>query len=325
MNLNPARKRMVSGFELFDFFECMSPRDFALPAPGQGEARSVVSAPQLCGHQQDFLAQCLQCGGLEIGRQAEPLEPVHQVVGQQEQMEVGFVGQVVARGDVAQGVVAFELLDDQLDGSAMVVEAPEVEWLQGQIGDENLVMIAPELKQSQLFAGILRLRPSDHYETRRMWPTVSLVVKPSCLDAPAEAAVAQTAQSPLDRRSKPCHDDVACALLLHPVDQLVIEKPFVGAQNHAPDTARGFGKAGLDALQRAARRAHIPGSQLAMPEVPGLGFETQQRVVGTAPRLAGVVADARPFLFAVEHQNRRVQIEEQATRSKKRRSVEGSG
>src|SRR3989442_8693056 len=128
-------------------------------------------------------------------------------------MEVGFVGQVVARGDVAQGVVAFELLDDQLDGSAMVVEAPEVEWLQGQIGDENLVMIAPELKQSQLFAGILRLRPSDHYETRRMCPTVRLVVKPSGLDAPAEAAVAQTPQSPLDRRGKPCHDDVACAFV----------------------------------------------------------------------------------------------------------------
>jgi hypothetical protein len=32
------------------------------------------------------------------------------------------------------------------DGGPVVVEAPEVEWLQGQIGDENWVMIASELK-----------------------------------------------------------------------------------------------------------------------------------------------------------------------------------
>jgi hypothetical protein len=59
---------MVSGFELFDSFECVTPSVLALSAHGQGEAGPVVSAPQLGGHQQDFLAQGLQRGGLELGR-----------------------------------------------------------------------------------------------------------------------------------------------------------------------------------------------------------------------------------------------------------------
>ena len=273
-----------------------------------------MSAAELRWHQQDFVTQGLQRRGLELGRQAEPLEPVHQVVGQQQQVKVGLVGQVVASGDVTQGVVAFELLDDQFDSGPVVVEAPEVEWLQGQIGDENLVMIVPELKQSQLFAGIFRLRSSDHHETRRMCPAVGLIAKRGRLDAPAETAIAQAAQPTLNGRSQSSHDDVASPLLLHPVGELVIEKPFVGAQNHALALLRDFAEAGLHTLQRAAWRAHIPGPQLAMPEVAGPRFETQKRVVRAAAGLARVVPDAGTLLFAVEHQNRRVQIENQTRR-----------
>lgn len=94
-----------------------------------------MSAAQLCGHQQDFLPQRLQCCRLELPRQTQTLKPVHEVVGQQKQMEVRFVGQVVPRRNVTQSVVALELLDDQFDGGAVVVETPEVEWLERQVGD----------------------------------------------------------------------------------------------------------------------------------------------------------------------------------------------
>jgi hypothetical protein len=47
---------------------------------------------------------------------------------------------------LTQRVVAFGLFDEQFDGGPVVVEASEVEWLQGRIGDENWVMMASELK-----------------------------------------------------------------------------------------------------------------------------------------------------------------------------------
>ena len=56
-------------------------------------------------------------------------------------MEVGLVGEEVACGDAAEGVVPFELFDEQLDAGAVVVKAPEVEGTQGQIGDQDLIVV----------------------------------------------------------------------------------------------------------------------------------------------------------------------------------------
>ena len=137
-------------------------------AGGHGQAWAVVGAAQLCGHQEDPLAYALQRGTLKLERQAEPLEPVHQVVGQQEQMKVGLVGEEVAGGNTAQGVIPFELLDQQLDPGTVVVEAPQVERLQRQIGDQDLVVILPEFEEGQLVGGLLGLRPADHHEARGM-------------------------------------------------------------------------------------------------------------------------------------------------------------
>lgn len=102
------------------------------------------------------MAQGLQGGVLKVRWEAEALEPIDEVVSQQEQMEVRLVGKEVTRGDAAQGIVALELFDQQLDASAIVVEAPEVERLQGEVGDEDLVVIPTELEERQLFGGLLR-------------------------------------------------------------------------------------------------------------------------------------------------------------------------
>ena len=73
---------------------------------------------------------------------AQALEPIGQIVSQQHQVEVGFVGQEVMAGDTAECVISLELGNDQFDASTVVVEAPEVERLQRQIGDQDLVMEA---------------------------------------------------------------------------------------------------------------------------------------------------------------------------------------
>ena len=92
---------MASEFEPLDLLQGILPGRFSLTACGHGQAGAVVGAPQLGGHEQDFVPQRLQGGVLKIRRQAEPFEPVHQIVGQQEQMEVGLVGEEVAGGDAA--------------------------------------------------------------------------------------------------------------------------------------------------------------------------------------------------------------------------------
>jgi hypothetical protein len=64
----------------------------------------------------------------------------------------------VARGNAAESIVLFELLDEEFDAGAVVVEAPEIERLQGHIGDQDLVVISAQLEQRQLLGRLLRLR-----------------------------------------------------------------------------------------------------------------------------------------------------------------------
>jgi hypothetical protein len=67
-----------------------------------------VSSEQLGRHQQDSVSQGLERRSLPLWGQAESLEPVHEIVREQAQMEGGLVGEAVAGGNAAQGVIAFE-------------------------------------------------------------------------------------------------------------------------------------------------------------------------------------------------------------------------
>lgn len=147
---------------------------------------------------------------MKLWRQTEALEPIDQVVGEQEQVEVGFVGEEMMAGDVAQCVVALELANDQFDAGAIVVEAPEVEWLQGQIGDQNLVVVAAELEQRELLARLLGLRSAYDHEAMGTLPTGGLVAKLGHLDAAAGSGVAQVREPALDGSGQPGDEDEAC-------------------------------------------------------------------------------------------------------------------
>jgi hypothetical protein len=60
----------------------------------------------LGGHKQNLLTQGLEGGVLELRRQTEALELVDQIVGEQEEVEVGFVDEEMMAGDVSECVIS---------------------------------------------------------------------------------------------------------------------------------------------------------------------------------------------------------------------------
>lgn len=81
---------VISQLELLDFLWGVLPRRLSGATGQQGKPRTIASPEKLGWHEEDLVPQRLQRGFLKLGRQAEPLEPVHQGVGQQEEMEGGF-------------------------------------------------------------------------------------------------------------------------------------------------------------------------------------------------------------------------------------------
>ena len=51
------------------------------------------------------------------------------------------------------------MFDQQRDAGSVVVEAPQVERLQRQIGDQDLIVILAELEERQLVGRLLGLEP----------------------------------------------------------------------------------------------------------------------------------------------------------------------
>src|SRR5262245_65798513 len=99
------------------------------------------------------------------------------MVGEQEQMEIRLVREEVAGGDAAQSVVPIELLDEQFDAGAVVVEAPEIERSQREVGDQDWVVVLPELEEGQRLGRVLRLGPTDNDEAIGVGPAGGLVPK----------------------------------------------------------------------------------------------------------------------------------------------------
>lgn len=118
---------MTSECEPLDLVEGRPPRNLSGTTCRQHEARTVAGPKDLGRHQEHTLTQSLKGSALQLRRQAQPLEPIHQVVGQQKEIEVRVVGEEVTRGDTAQRVIPLELFDEQLDPGAIVVEPPEVQ------------------------------------------------------------------------------------------------------------------------------------------------------------------------------------------------------
>ncbi|SRR6266568_876500 len=228
----------ISAFETLDFLQRVAPCVLARPAGGQEKARTIVCASQLCGHQQDAFAQGLKRGVLKFRRQAQPFKPVDEIIGEQQQMEVRLVGKVMACRDSTERIVALELSNDQLDSGSIVVEAPEVQRLQFQVGDEDVVVEASEFEQGELSGRLLGLRSSNRNKAKGTWPAMWLIAELGRLDIVADGAVAQTPELAFDGSGQARNDYEAHVLRLDPLDERAVVKSLVCSENHAPAWVR---------------------------------------------------------------------------------------
>lgn len=69
-----------------------------------------------------------------------------------------------AAGNVAEGVVPFQLLDEQLDTGAVVVEAPEIQRVRRQIGDQDLIMGAAQFGEGPALFETVPPSPEARYQ-----------------------------------------------------------------------------------------------------------------------------------------------------------------
>ena len=95
-------------------------------------------------------AKSLQCSRLPPLRQREAFEPVDQIVGQKDQMEIDLVGQEVVGRNLAQRKTFFEFPNVQFHPSPLFVEMPYRLRFQREIRDKDMIEIILEFPEGQL-------------------------------------------------------------------------------------------------------------------------------------------------------------------------------
>ena len=124
-------------------------------------------------------------------------------------------------------------------------------------------------------------------------------------------AVAQPGESLLENRMQPdCHHKASLSLL-QPSNGLVIVETLVGADDNLPDALRNSGKTSCQQVANSSARISVTRTQFPMPEVLGLTFEAEQRMIRSSSRLEGVITNVGGFLFSINDQGCGIQIENQ--------------
>ena len=226
-------------------------------------------------------------------------------------MKVSVVGKEVTGRDLAQRVIPLERSDNPFDSRSTIVEAPDVEGSQIEIGNQDLIVVAPEFEQCQLLVRLFGLRSSNNYEAVRMKPANGLIVKFGCLHSWTHRDVFQMSQLAFDRSGESGNDDKASIVLFQPLDDPAVVKPFVGADDHRFDSRRDFGKASFEQIQGTAGSMNISRAQLPAPEVFGSSLEAKQWMIGASSTLGGIVTDFCALLFSVDYKDGGIEIEDQ--------------
>ena len=226
-------------------------------------------------------------------------------------MKVSVVGKEVPGRDLAQRVISLELSNNPFDFRSTIVEAPDVEGSQIEIGNQDLIVVAPEFEQGQLLVRLFGLRSSNNYEAVRMKPANGLIIKFGCLHSWTHRDVFQVSQLAFDRSGESGNDDKASFALFQPLDDPAVVKAFVGADDHRSDSRRDFCKASLEQIQGTAGSMHFRGAA-PRARVFGSSLEAKQWMIRASSTLGGIVTDFCALLFSVDHKNGGIEVEDQA-------------
>src|SRR5437867_9218739 len=104
---------------------------------------------------------------------------MHQIKGEEQQLEERHISDPIIARDLAQWVVVEQFSDILLDVGSLDIKAPQAVRLQAQVGDACLVGIAPIFQERQL-GGLVRIvgkRTADRHKASRLFPAFALIFK----------------------------------------------------------------------------------------------------------------------------------------------------
>ncbi|MEM3112624.1 MAG: hypothetical protein QXY90_06255, partial [Candidatus Anstonellales archaeon] len=176
---------------------------------------------------------------LPVGREAETFEPIDQVVGKQNQMEIGLIGSPISGGDLSQGIGFEKFPDDKLPCGSLVVESPEMEGFQRKVCNDHLVGISSHLEKRELPGGFLWDETANDDESWGRFPSPGFVFELRDPTPRGDFFVMETSKVVLDGFGNPSHNGIEGRNFLKKFDNRMVVEGRIGPD---PNLSNSRGK-----------------------------------------------------------------------------------
>jgi hypothetical protein len=177
---------------------------------------------------------------LKSWRQTDSFEPVDEIVGEQQEMEIELVGLETVGRNLGQSITFFQLPDSDFDCCPGSIKTPNLLCSEREIGDKDLITVTLQSEKRQLFGVFLGEGTADDYKTMRFLPPERFVEKLGCSPVLLEPVITKIPYFVFDRMGHLGYDDIANALLVQRLDKFVIEKTGIGSYSNPIDTRRNL-------------------------------------------------------------------------------------
>src|SRR6059036_279985 len=287
-----------------------------IPGKLQHIATSVLG--QFSRQYQKLVANCFNGGSRIIVRQAQPLKPMDEVVRQKQQLQEGHVGHPTLRRNFVQREILEELPDGLFHVGSRLVSLPNHPRLQLQVRHKSRVGEPAHLQQSQLLGllGVFGQRSPHHDEPVLRFPSARLKTK--LCHRPAEGHFLESSllgQGQVEL-GLGANNNIATSCSVQITHQLSRKESRVGQQTN-PGSCQPRGNFFHTAPDQSASPrvgSRVAGAQRPVPKLLAVSFKAQQRMIGGASFLLGIVAQSGALLLSIEGEDHRVEVEDQ-TRS----------
>lgn len=267
---------------------------------------------------QEIGANRIEGGEAPVFGKTEAFEPMNDIGSKEKDLEKRNIGGPISGRDLGQGIIVGQFADLFFDIGPERVKEINPPSSRLEIGDKDMIGVSSVLEQSQLcgFGGIFRDGSAHHHKAVFVFPFF-VGFDPEFRHLPAIFEWGELAGLSFVLNGMVSafldDNDITAVFSVDEFHRFLAEEAGVHTESDTSSRNRlGYlGQTNFEKGNDSSGRGRIARSHGTMPEFFEVGLETKQRMVGAPPMLFGIVTHPSTLVFAVDHQHRGIDIEDQ--------------
>lgn len=225
-------------------------------------------------------------------------------------MKIGLIGGPVSGGNFAYGIGFEKFPNDKFSRSSLVVEAPEIERFQREIGNNHMVGVSGHLEKRKLPGRFFGYEAPHDDEALGSIPPPRFVFELGEPKPRRGFLVRKTSKVLLDRLGDPGDNSIEGRDFLEIFGNRMVVEGRIGPYPNLSDAGRQHRDTFFQNLDCVRSWMDIPREVDPFPDIARLSLETEKGLIGRTSPLFWIEANLGSLLLAINGQDFGIEIED---------------